>query len=199
MPSTPPAGPYSLRNLEKDPAVIYMLDQGLRITYCNEAWDRFAAENGGRALERQFQFGRSVMDAIPVPLQRLFEESYRKVLATRKTWEHCYECSSPTHYRTFRMVVYPAPQGEGLVVVNSLTVERPHDEHERRACPPAEAVYVNSHGMIVMCCHCRRTRHAKNTAVWDWVPSNVEKPTMRISHGICAVCFNLVYPDFVDE
>jgi hypothetical protein len=186
-----------MRNLEKDPAVIYALDRDLRIIYCNEAWDRFAAENGGRALDRRRQLGRSVLDAIPVPLRRLFEDGYRRVLTTGQTWEHRYECSSPTTFRTFRMVVYPAPH-DGLVVVNSLAVERPHDNTERPAGSPDEMVYVDPHGMVVMCCHCRRTCQAKAKAVWDWVPAYVETPPASISHGICTVCFNLLYPDFAD-
>ena len=180
--------------LEKDPAVIYALDRNLRIVYCNEAWDRFAAENGGRGLDRRHQLGRLVMDVIPMPLKPFFQAGYRKVLASRQPWEHCYECSSPTVFRRFQMVVHPDPGAAGLVVVNSIIVEQLHDDQERGICFPGEKVYVDTHGIITMCCHCRRTCRAEKTAAWDWVPAYVENPPEMISHSICGVCMSLYYP-----
>ena len=185
------------KSLEKDPAVIYLLDRDLRIVYCNEAWDRFAAENGGRGLTRQLQLGRSIMDAVPSPLKPFFEEGYRTALSGTQPWEHCYECSSPTVYRNFRMMSSLNPTGEGLVVVNSLTVERPHDDRERGICFPNERVYVDSKNIVTMCCHCRRTRRSKQAPVWDWVPAYIEKPPGLVSHGICTPCMGLYYSQLV--
>ncbi len=178
----------SRESLEKDPAVSFILDGDLRIVYCNEAWDKFAVENGGRGLERQQQRGRSVMDAVPALLKQLFEGRYRKVLSSRQAWEHCYECSSPTVYRSFRMVSYPDPEGEGVVVVNSIAAEWPHEGEDRKVCAPDGMVYGDDHGTITMCCHCRRTRRVGPGAVWDWVPNYLEEPPKLISHGVCAVC-----------
>jgi hypothetical protein len=177
-------------NLEKDPAVIFALDPELRIVDCNEAWDRFAAENGGQGLDRAHLMGRSVLDAAPEPLKQLLQEGYRQALVSHQPWEYCYECSSPTMYRTFRMVVYPDPDGTDLLVVNSLTVEKRHD---RQVCFPEEILHVDQDGVVTMCCNCRRTRRVKQKAVWDWVPSYVEAPPTLISHGICAVCLELLY------
>lgn len=205
MTQTPLISPDSAiparRNLEKDPAVIYALDRDLRIVYCNEAWDRFAADNGGRGLERERQLGRSVMDAIPAPLKQFFEQGYQQPLSGR-AWEHCFECSSPAVYRSFRMVAYPEPEGAGIVVVNSLMVERLHDGNERSTCIPNETAYTDQHGILTSCCHCRRTRQVQQKSVWDWVPAYVQLPPERVSHAICAVCMNLYYPEYcqpVDE
>jgi hypothetical protein len=33
-------------SLEADPAVCFVLDDKLRLLYCNPAWDRFATEDG---------------------------------------------------------------------------------------------------------------------------------------------------------
>ena len=200
MQSSAPQGDSLLkRDLENDPAVIYVLDRDLRILFCNKAWDRFAAGNGGVGLERHRQLGRCVMDAVPAPLRPFFEEGYGRVRASRQAWEHRYECSSPTVYRAFHMAVYPAPRGEGLVVVNSLAVERPHDPLERIARLPDETAYEAPDGTVTMCCHCRRTSRLKETAVWDWVPAYVENPAARVSHGMCSVCLNLFYPEFGSE
>lgn len=191
---TTPDNPLTMR-LEKDPAVIYMLDRDLRIVYCNEAWDRFAAENGGRGLERERQFGQPVMDVIPQPLRRFFKEGYEKVLFGRETWEFTYECSSARVYRTFRAMVYPAPLGEELVVVNSLSVARPHQDRDRKPFVVDERLYVDPNGIVTVCCHCRRTCRASERSVWDWVPSYLAQPPQQVSHGICEVCRNLFYPD----
>jgi hypothetical protein len=135
------------------------------------------------------------MDSVPAPLKPFFEDGYRKALSAGQTWEHCYECSSPAVYRQFRMAVYPAPAGDGLVVVNSLAVERPHDGGELKASLPNEAVYADRHGITTMCCHCRRVRRPEQVEVWDWVPAYVEKPPHGVSHGLCMVCLSLYYPE----
>ena len=187
------------QQLETDPAVIYILDERLRITYCNQSWDRFAGENGGRGLERERMYGRSWMAAIPVPLQQFFEEGFAMALTTRQVWEHCYECSTPTVYRAFRMTTYPDPEGMGLVVVNSLMVERPHDPAERPAHQAYSFVYINGNAQITMCCHCRRTCRAHHKQVWDWVPAYLNEAPVPVSHGICTVCMTLHYPDYIEQ
>ncbi len=198
QPNFPNSASLLKKNLENNAAVIYVLDRDLRIVYCNEAWNRFAAENGGRGLERDSQVGRSLMDVIPLPLKQFFEENYRKALSKREIWSHSYECSSPTVYRAFRMVSYPDPEGDGVVVVNSITVERPHEDQDRKVCSPNGMLYEDEQGIVTMCCHCRRTCRVGQTAVWDWVPIYLEEPPELISHGICAVCMNLIYPRFVE-
>ena len=189
-----------LRNqFETDPAVIYVLDERLRITYCNQSWDRFAKENGGWGLDRDHIRGCSFMAAIPPALQQFFEEGFEKVLTKREVFEHCYECSSPEVHRKFRMSAHPDPEGTGLVIVNSLIVEQPHDTAERPAQLPDTAVYVDAHAKITMCCHCRRTRRATQRMVWDWVPAYLNDAPVPVSHGICTVCMTLHYPDYVER
>ena len=182
-------------SLEQDPAVIYWLDQELRIVDCNEAWDRFALENRGYNLSRQKQLGRCIMDVIPFELQPFFEDAYRTANISKQPFEHSYECSSASLYRTFRMTAHPNVAGDGYVVVNSLSVERPHSA-ERTACEAIDAVYQNQHGITTMCCHCHRTRVAVSKTDWHWVPEYVERLPVSISHTICAVCLSVHYPQF---
>lgn len=63
-----------------------------------------------------------------MPLRPFFENGYGSVLSASQPFEYCYECSSATVYRTFRMSVYPTTEGDGCLVVNSLTVERAHSQ-----------------------------------------------------------------------
>jgi len=195
--STASQPPVIQKSFEKDPAVTYVLDPNLRISYCNEAWDRFAAANGGIGLERTRQLGVSVMDVIPQPLKPFFRRGFDGVLTTGHQWSHSYECSSATLFRPFHMRVYPNPEGAGLVVVNSLTVEQPHDASRVRSS--VEPFYRDENGLVTMCCECRRTSRCQSAEVWDWVPAFVEKPPMPVSHGICSTCLKLIYPAFVDD
>jgi len=186
------------RRLEHDSAVIYMLDRSLCITYCNWAWDYFAESNQAESERREFQMGRSVLEVIPGVLRPFFEERYRTVMESGKPFEHDYECSSAELYRVFRMRAYPLPKEDGLVVVNSLVIERPHDP-ERKVLAPRDGQWSRPDGTVEMCCHCRRTRRISQPDVWDWVPLHIAEPPERISHGMCNVCLNLYYPRFVTE
>src|SRR5690242_16519866 len=113
--------------LENDHSVIFGLDASLRINYCNTAWDRFAAANGGPDLIRPAPIGQLLLDCISGPLAAYYETAFRDVLLGPKPWRHTYECSSPTVFRKFVMHVFPLKQTHGLLVVNSLCVERPHE------------------------------------------------------------------------
>ena len=187
--------------LEHDPSVIFVLDSSLRIAYCNTAWDRFAAANGGNDLLRPAPIGRSLVDSIGEPLSAFYESAYQGVLHSLEPWRHFYECSSPATFRKFSMHVLPLRSTGGLLVVNSLCVERPHG---LGAGPPSEAAYRQADGLIVMCSHCRRTRRTEavgRDAVgrdaieqWDWVAEYVAEMPPRTSHGLCKVCLEYYYP-----
>ncbi len=186
---------FGRERLENDPAVIFSLDHDLRIVYCNAAWDRFAQENGGVGLERGAQLGRSVMSCVPDVLKAFFEDGYRRTLASREPWQHSYECSSPSHFRSFRMMTYAEPDGSGLLVVNSLTAVRPHEQAPLR---PELSRYVDDSGILKMCCHCRRVCQRRDPRLWDWVPELVAAPPEQISHCLCAVCLHVFYPDVAE-
>jgi hypothetical protein len=186
------------KNLEDDPSVIYFLDSQLHITHCNAAWDRFAMENGGQNLNRQYMVGKPVLDSVPQVLKSFYIKAYQKVLASRKPWAHTYECSSANTFRTFHMSVYSDLEKNGLLVVNSLSVERPHgrDREPHQVSP----VYSAPHsGFVTLCSHCRRTQRVDHKEIWDWVPAYLERPPMTISHGLCPVCMVVYYPELFEK
>lgn len=182
--------PISTAALENDPAVIFALDAHLRIAYCNTAWDRFAASNGGAAFIRPKPIGKPLLDFIGKPLAAYYEAAYHEVLRTGEPWRHLYECSSPTVFRRFAMQVLPM-NGAGLLVVNSLCIERAHDVAHGSF---SEAAYRRPDGIVVMCSHCRRTRRAGIAEHWDWVADFVREPPHQTSHGLCPPCFEYYYP-----
>jgi hypothetical protein len=179
--------------LEHDPAVIYVVDAGIRIVYCNAAWDSFALANGGDSLLRPAPIGRDLMAAVPWDLHEFYLRAFEEVRRSGSPWDHQYECSSADVFRRFHMRVVaatPGDPGTPLIIVNSLEIEQPHQHapglEDRRS-------YRDRNGIVTMCCHCRRTKRPEALEVWDWVPEFVREPPARVSHGLCAWCFQLHY------
>jgi len=177
--------------LEQDQSVIFGLDSSLQIVYCNAAWDAFAAANGGCDLLRPAPLGHPLLNYIGGSLAGYYESAYRSVLQTSELWRHVYECSSASVYRKYAMQVLPMKRMRGLLVVNSLCVERPH-EPARNGVRPLDYRFAN--GMVVMCSHCRRTKRSDGSEQWDWVPEHVATMPRNTSHGLCGVCFEYYYP-----
>ena len=188
-----PLARISLEELEPDPSVICVLDWDLRIVYCNQAWDRFAEANDGEHVRRSRMAGTLVLSVVPVDLFPFYSAAFAQVRRTGESWDHRYECSSPGRLRVFNMSVLPCMASSQILVVHSLAVERPHGP-ERPAVPEDVAIYCGADGLVRMCSHCRRTLRASEP-VWDWVPSFVERPPGRVSHGLCPVCLTYHYPE----
>jgi hypothetical protein len=179
---------FTIRSLEATSDVIYVLDRHDRIEYCNAAWDMFAFRNKGRKLEREKIVGSYCLHGVPDFLRKFYEHAYHGVLCTQKPWEHDYECSSPTKYRLFHMRVLPLNRSH-LLIENSLLVER---AHRRKSPVKVDEEYINRHGWIIMCAHCRRTEHLdlEGKRQWRWVPSYLVTPPAPVSHGMCPTCIS---------
>lgn len=160
------------------PAVL--LDDRLRIRWANRAWSRFATENGGTPAT--WALGERYLDAISSPLRSWYARALGDALLGKTPWHHDYECPSPELARRFRLTAYPLRPagGEGLLLVHTPIVERPH---EGGGEPIAR--YRDAHGLVHVCMHCRRTRRLDESG-WDWVPDSLHAP--QVSHGICGPC-----------
>ncbi len=172
-------------------SIIYTLDVGLRITYHNPSWDRFAVENGAPHLAGSAVIGQLVTEALPARLRLYYERALRSVIDRKVVWEHEYDCSAPGLYRRFHMRVLPWAKND-VIVVNSLLVETSLPEVEHAPL----VRYLGADGIITMCAHCRRTQQAGGPdAHWDWVKEFVASQPARCSHGLCPVCFAYYYPN----
>lgn len=173
--------------LEVDPSIIYVLQKDSRIIYCNPAWDKFALENEGDTLVRANVLGWRVKDVLPQPLVKFYQDAFKQVLATGSSWGHDYECSAPGLYRLFRMQILRLA-GAHLLVMNSLRVEGPHLADVLGS--EEDATYIDEHGILTLCCNCRRARRVDSaeTEVWNWVPRFIAKPPDKVSHGLCKIC-----------
>jgi hypothetical protein len=151
-------------------------------------------ENDGKRANRSTVLGTLYLDAIPEPLREFYSTSFAEVLKTGNVWEHDFECSAPQTNRLFHMRMLRLSHSH-LLIENSLRVEHPH---VRKSPPQSELVtYVNEHGILTMCCHCRRTRRIApdQNAVWDWIPRFLMDQPARISHGLCQTCMGYFYPE----
>jgi hypothetical protein len=184
----------SIHDLQVDRSIIYILDAGLRIVFCNWSWDRFAFQNGGVHQDHLSVLGRSVMDVTPESLHRFYSNIYFEARRTGRPSEHDFQCSSPEMFRLFHMRVLPLG-GSYLCIENSLSIERPHtrDFDGMRA---TSGRYLDDNGIVVMCCHCRRTRRIRaiGSPKWDWVPEFLVSPPGAVSHGLCQICRGYFYP-----
>ncbi len=191
-PSVPGGSPNLLMALEREPGSAYLLSPELCITYVNDGWRRFARENGGVELATQLDRRQSVLAVMAAPLQSFYRAAFARVLAGGEAWTHTYECSSAQVFRKFSMRVEANPQGEGLVVIHSLVVERQLDRVAGDT--PIAGDYTNLQGLVVQCANCRRVKRSAPPQRWDWVPSFVAHASdYAVSHGVCSGCDALYY------
>jgi hypothetical protein len=178
---------FDLAKLDQSPSTAYALNKSGAIAYVNDAWRKFAQDNGAVWPLGRWDLGTRLMDVVPFELRSFYQELFERAHATSSPCDHTYECSSPTMLRLYRMRVYPLSHGASFVV-NALIEER---EHPAPTLLPDPSRYERA-GVIVMCMHCRRTRRA-DSEQWDWVSGYVEQLPENTSHGLCSVCLDYHY------
>jgi hypothetical protein len=186
---------FDSKMLERHAGAIYGLFDDNTIAYLNPAWFHFAFDNGGDPdIPERWNLRSSIASAISRALLPFYVTAFSACRRTQAPWEHSYECSSADVFRQFRMKVYPlSPNGE-LLVVNSLTIERPHDPIERPPHAAVEEHYRGHHGTISQCPHCRRFQHGVERDRWDWVPDWIRHTPQGVSDMFCAICMDYYYP-----
>lgn len=165
---------------------IFAIDSSYRLTYVNDAWDRFAREGSAHWAEGAWDLGASVLEATSPRLRPFYEELYGQALLGTPI-DHEYDCHTPHRLRVMRMRVY-ALKPDGWLVVNSLVVT----ESAPEGSPPDRSAYVAASGEISMCSHCRRT-HRVGGERWDWVPEWVAHVPEDASQDLCRICFEYHY------
>jgi len=189
---------FDLDELEAHAESVYAIDRRGTLLYVNTAWHRFARDNlGAPAVPVTWSVGANFFDAIPEPLKTFYRELFARAPRFGESLEpasFCYECSSAERFRRYNMLVYSLPDDDagepaGHLVLNSLLEERPHD---RDPHPPQREHYLDPHGIVHQCAHCRRVnnqgyRHSGRVPGW------VEAPPRNASHGLCPVCFDYFF------
>jgi len=184
---------WDLAELDAHAGAVYGVTSELRLGYLNAAWFRFAADNGGEPhISADWSLGRSVLASVRGPLRDFYASNYRACLDATVPWQHEYECSSTETYRRYHQIVYPLEARAGLLIVNSLVVERARDVAE--PVPFEPEAYVGADGFITQCTHCRRVRRTAEPDRWDWIPVWVAEFPRETDHGLCGPCFRFHYP-----
>ncbi len=180
--------------LDDSQNVSYIVDDTFRFVHCNQAWDRFAATNGGRGLESERMIGTDLFASIPAVLADAYRQAFESVTVSGRVWVKAYECSSPRVFRKFQMRIHPLQRPpHWFLITNALVVEQPH-EHSAAA---AAGMYVRQ-GIVTMCAHCRCSRRSGTPAQWDFVAEYLDFSgcdTLHVSHGLCPICLAYFYPD----
>jgi hypothetical protein len=176
--------------------VIYVFDETLTIVEVNDAYWRFAEENGaGPEFRTKFGEGCNLLSVIPARLQPFYTKLYDRALAGGIV-EHDYACHSPSRYRLFRLRLLPLDDGR-VAAENSLRVDTAFPNPLGVDEAAIAARYTADNGLITECMHCRRVKARTMRERWDRVPSLIGKRDNRISHGLCMVCYGVYYPDDV--
>lgn len=157
------------------------------IGYRNAAWDRFASDNGAPSLVSWN--GTPIVEIFHPEIRDWYVSLFDKVRDSREPADHTYQCSSPAEYREFALRVLPLP-ARRLLLIHHLSVERAHHWQVHEPGSP----YLDAHGIVTQCCHCRRTRRADRHTTWDWVPAYLEPGRPELSHGLCPPCFRHYHP-----
>lgn len=177
---------YDLGALRAEEGMIVALDHDDRISWVNDAWLRFASENGGDGVLARHGTGTRYIDGICGPLADYFAKAFATVRGSGEPWVFEYECSSAMTFRLHRMRVLPIGEA-GLLVEHSAVDTRPHD---RVAEAPEASEYRDAAGLLVQCSNCRKVRRVGDG--WRWIPAWVSSPPAPpVSHGLCAPCEGL--------
>ncbi len=181
---------HDLGRMKETPDVIFIMDREFVLRAFNPAWEAFALSNNGDSTLKRYGLGSLVPAAFPAFLRGYYTGLYNKVLVSGKRVDLEYECSSDNVYRKFHQSLYPLKDGAGVVVSNHLVVEKPQQE------TPSEFAgrHRNKEGIIVQCCHCRRTKDPSQPDKWDWIPDFVREIPEKTSHGFCSRCLEFYYP-----
>ncbi len=185
----------------KDPALL--LDREGIILFVNEAWDRFAREDGGgERVASASLVGTRWFDHIsgdaPRRLHRLlFERVVRRLgPAAGGGVVQLNESNGPETARLvathLEPVIGPGDQLTGVAVIHRLVRELPLAE-VYPVVSGEESRWRGPDGAVEQCSCCRRVRRPEEHEEWDLVPGLVAEPPEQVRFCYCALCLELHY------
>ena len=134
----------TLTDLRKHSGAVYGVWGDMRLGYLSPGWFRFAKENGGEpSISVDWGLGKSILDSTTNNVRDFYEAKLNACMNSGEVWKHEYECSIHQIYRRFHQVAYPLGQREGLLLVNSIVVEQPHDLVERPVQAADVGIYTD--------------------------------------------------------
>ena len=186
---------------ERHDGTVYGILPDFRLAYFNPAWITFAWRNHAPASLFSGQYlGTSVLEVTAKPLRPFYRKLFLLALESRDDTLHplevTYQCSSAERYREALMTLYPIGDAEGVLVVNSFVVEAEHEPGKDVSVRGRASDYMDEHGLIHQCAHCRRVQNLAVGQRWDWVPEWVRTIPPQTTHTICNICMAYFYPEW---
>lgn len=165
--------------------VTYVVDRQDRLVDVNDAWWRFARENGADQLAPSLVVGRLLWELIP-PAEAIFEPLLDAVRTRGRAISARFRCDAPDVRRLLLMDLVPGPGGEVEFRVTPLHTEQRTPVRLFTTDEPRSAEHV------VVCSWCKRVQ-----VELEW--REVEQAFGRlrpleqvvlpqVSHGICPRC-----------
>ncbi len=170
--------------------VTYWLDAYDRIVAVNEAWDAFAAANGGEeVMSTNGVIGQSLLDYVVGDKTRLVIDSCLRVargMARPRQWS--YRCDSPSMRRYQRMTIIPDAE-ETLRVEHELLRTEP-------IVPNFHFGFSKDRDALRRCSICNRLEYGtlwcESTALADR-GAEVSAP-VQVAYTVCPTCEQLAHP-----
>jgi hypothetical protein len=183
--------------MRSDKTIRYWINSQDQITRVNEAWQTFAAENGGVGLVGEQTIGRSLWDFIADPTTR---QLYRQLLARVRRGQPAQfllRCDSPTCVRLVEMTIR-ADEPASVEFASRIL------RQEQRELPlPRMAKVERSHALLRCCAWCSRIEASSG----EWLDIAAAAIQLRLfelrqipdlTHGICEACLKVMNSSLVD-
>lgn len=187
---------HDIEALDNHSGTIYAVWADFTLAYMNKAWFDFSGSNNARNRTfAKWTIGRNFIDAISGNLKFYYEDQFKTCLATPEgNWRHEYECSSASVFRKFHMDVSVLGEQEGLLIVHSLVIEKPHGSEDPTEIAKVQSDYLTEHGLIRQCSSCRCVERQLPTPSWEWVPQYISEMPPNTTHGLCPACIGRYFP-----
>ncbi len=172
--------------------VVYTLDASDAIVEVNEAWNVFAASNGGATLLPPTILGRSLWDFLAdETTSLLYRRLFERVRGGAGPVRFCFRCDSPALRRLLEMTITTRPGGVLTLVVRALQLE------DRPVVPLLDPGVRRSEILLRMCAWCKRIPDSGGR----WMEVEEALPGLEvfqqhglptITHGVCQDCLRLI-------
>lgn len=179
-----------------DRTFIYQIDSDDVITFANQAWWDFAAENEAPHLTPETVLNRPLWHFITdKQTEYLYRLAVEKVRFEQRQLVIPFQCDSPDCRRSMEMIVLPRPQAAIQFESRVLKLEyRPPVELLQPATP-------RSDDSVRICGWCKKIWDFK-TGRWIEVgalsrPSKASVKAPRLSHITCFPCYETVFRQLI--
>jgi hypothetical protein len=172
-------------------AVVYRVSASDQFQLVNDAWRRFARENGAPDLADSV-IGRSLWDYIAGDeVRHVYASLLNRVRREQRGVNFPFRCDSAAVHREMRLFVEPL---SGEAIEFRAVFDRQFLQ-PRRLRPLQSTDYSDTHGFLIMCAWCKAIMINAG-----WTPLETALEELRlldrdalpsISHGICRDCLGL--------